>query len=93
MRTKRKEKPPRQDGLTIPQLADKLGISRIAVWNKVRRGQIPATKVGRQYIVSARDAHVALGEELSPAQRRWIRVTVRRAVRQYGEVLKRLSHE
>ena len=93
MRTKRTKKAPRQDGLTIPQLADKLGISRIAVWNKVKRGEIPATKVGREYIVSARDAKVALGEELSPAQRRWIRATVRRAVRQYGEVLKRLSHE
>lgn len=79
--------------MTIPQLAEKLGISRIAVWNKVKKGEIPATKVGRQYVVSARDARVAAGEELSAARKKWLEAAVSRVVREYGPVLKRLSRE
>ncbi|MEN6575887.1 MAG: helix-turn-helix domain-containing protein [Phycisphaerales bacterium] len=80
-------------GLTIPELAEKLGISRVAAWTKVKKGTIPATKVGRQYIVSARDARVAAGEELSGERKRWLEDAVDRVVREYGPVLKRLSHE
>jgi len=83
----------RQNSLTIPELARKLGISRIAVWNKVKTGEIPAAKVGRQYVISARDAKIAAGEELSPEQERWIKAAVKRVVREYGSVLKRLSRE
>jgi excisionase family DNA binding protein len=43
-----------QNSMTMPQLADRLGIIRIAVWNKVKKGEIPATKVGRQYVISDR---------------------------------------
>ncbi len=93
MRTIRTKKAPPQDSLTIPQLADKLGLSRVAVWNKVKRGEIPAAKVGRQYVISARDARIAGGEELSPGRKRWLEGAVDRVVREYGPVLKRLSRE
>ncbi len=83
----------RQNSLTIPELARKLGISRIAVWNKVKTGEIPAAKIGRQYVISARDARIAAGEELSSKQQHWIKVAVERVVREYGPVLKRLSRE
>ncbi len=93
MRTKRAKKASQQGSVTIPQLAGKLGISRIAVWNKVKRGEIPAAKVGRQYVISARDARIAAGEELSPERKRWLEGAVDRVVREYGPVLKRLSRE
>jgi excisionase family DNA binding protein len=83
----------RQRSVTVPQLARELGLSRVAVWKKIRKGEIPATKVGRQYVISEHDARVVAGKELSPDQRRWIKATVRRVVCEYGEVLKRLSHE
>ena len=83
----------RKKGVTVPELARELGLSRVAVWKKIKKGEIAATKVGRQYIISAHDAQVAAGKELSPRQRRWVKATVRRVVREYGEVLKRLSHE
>jgi len=82
-----------QNSMTIPQLANRLGISRIAVWNKVKKGEIPATKVGRQYVISARDARIAAGEELTTEQEQWIEAAVERVVRKYGSVLKRLSRE
>ncbi len=82
-----------QDNVTIPELASRLGVSRIAIWNKVRKGEIPAAKVGHQYIISARDAQIAAGEELTDKQEQWIEAAVDRVVRKYGPVLKRLSRE
>lgn len=86
-------KTPQEGSVTIPQLAETLGISRIAVWNKVKKGEIPATRVGRQYVISAREARIAAGEELSPARKRWLEAAVAWVVREYGPVLRRLSHE
>ena len=91
-KTKEKRMLP-QNSITIPQLADRLGISRIAVWNKVKKGEIPATQIGRQYVISARDARIAAGEELTSEQEQWIEAAVDRVVRKYGPVLKRLSRE
>ena len=51
--------------LTIPQLAALLGITRIAVYKKVKKGQIPATKVGRTYVISDPDITSILGNEVS----------------------------
>ena len=84
---------PREDSLTVPQLARKLGLSRVAVWNKVRKGEIRAAKVGRQYVISARDARIAAGEELSPERKKWLEAAVDRVICEYGPVLKRLSRE
>lgn len=78
---------------TIPEVAERLGISRVAAWNRVKRGEIPATRVGRQFIVSNYDAQVAAGEVLSPERRKWLEEAVDRVVREYGPVLKRLSRE
>lgn len=83
----------RENSLTIPELAKKLGISRVAAWSRIKKGEIPAIKVGRQYVVSARDARIAAGEELSPEQQKWLEGAVARVVREYGPVLKRLSRE
>jgi len=44
-----------QDYISIPALAKVLGISRIAVYKKVKKGQIKGVKVGRNYVVSKKD--------------------------------------
>ena len=36
--------------LTVKELADLLGISRVAVFKKIKNGQICAEKIGRNYI-------------------------------------------
>ena len=41
--------------LTIPELARMLGISRIAVYKRVKKGKIKAIRVGRNFAIS-RDA-------------------------------------
>lgn len=82
-----------QRDMTIPQLARELGMSRVAVWQKVKSGNIRAHKVGARYVIKAEDANVALGRSLTDKQRVWIHSAVGRVVRQYGTVLKRLSRD
>lgn len=37
--------------LTIPEFAKKLGISRIAVFKKVKKGQLEAIRIGRNWAI------------------------------------------
>ena len=77
--------------LTIPQLAARLGLSRVAVYKKVKQGQIKAEKVGRVYAISAGEANSVISGKATAADRKFLRKTVRKAVRQYGPVLEWLS--
>ncbi len=79
--------------ITIPELAKHLGISRIAVYRKVKKGQISAKKIGRVYIISSRQVAQILGEELSEPKKRQIDMAVKKVVQEYGETLKWLGRE
>ena len=41
-----------QNYISIPQLAKILGLSRIAVYKKVKKGSIPGVKIGRNFVIS-----------------------------------------
>ena len=43
---------------TIPQAAQLLGITRIAVYKRVKKGTIKAIRVGRTYAITARHISV-----------------------------------
>jgi len=79
--------------ITIAQLAKILGISRIAVYKKVKNGQIEAIRIGRNYAIP--DEYVAdiLGETLKEDTKREIDKAVRKTVEEYGEVLRLLGKE
>jgi len=79
--------------ITIPQLAEMLGLSRIAVYRKVKKGQIPATKVGRCYVISDRYINSILGKQVSSKDKGRIEAAVRKMVQEYGDVLKWRSKE
>ncbi len=79
--------------ITIPELARLLGVSRITVYNRVKKGKIPATRVGRIYVITDRTTREILGRRLSARSKRQIDAAVRRAVEEYGQVLKRLGRE
>ena len=55
----------RENHITIPQLAKLLGVSRIAIYKKVKNGQIPAKKAGKIYIISDSIVADILGKKLS----------------------------
>lgn len=74
--------------LTLPQLAEWLGVSRVTAWKRVRDGQIAAQKVGHNYIVSADTV-----SDLVRERENQIRAAVKKVVAEYGSVLELLSKE
>ena len=79
--------------LTIPELAKLLGVSRIAVYNRVKKGQIPATKIGRTYVITDQTMANVLGKKVTARGKKRIDAAVHKTVREYGEVLKQLGKE
>jgi excisionase family DNA binding protein len=84
---------PRKEYITIPELAKLLGVSRIAIYNRVKKGQIPATKVGRTYIIEDQTIRDILGKEVTTKGKKRIDAAVRKTIREYGELLKLLGRE
>ncbi len=79
--------------ITIPRLAELLGVSRIAVYKRVKKGEIPAIRIGRIYVITDRTVNRILGKKLTEKGKRRIDEAVKRTVREYGEVLKKLGRE
>ena len=79
--------------LSIPQLAKLLGLSRIAIFKRVKAGKIPAVRIGRNYAISEEFLDQIRGKTLSEERKDDIKSAVKRTVREYGEVLKRLGKE
>jgi len=83
--------------ISIAQLAKLLGISRIAVYKKVKQGKIKAIKVGRSFAISKEYVNKNLinvsGSPLLEEEKKGIEKAVKRTVEEYGEVLKRLGRE
>lgn len=79
--------------VTVPELAKLLGVSRIAIYKRVKKGQIPATKIGGTYIITDETVADILGRKVTDREKKRIDAAVRRTVREYGEVLKMLSRE
>lgn len=77
---------------TVQELANILGISRIAIFNRIKKGQIKAKKIGRNYIIQHEDAP-GFGEVMTEAIKKRINQGVKKTVKDYGEVLKLLGRE
>ncbi len=79
--------------ITIPELAKLLGVSRIAIYNRVKKGEIPATKIGRTYVITDKTVAEILGRKVTAERKKRIDAAVARTVREYGEVLRMLGKE
>ncbi|MCH7763519.1 MAG: helix-turn-helix domain-containing protein [Candidatus Marinimicrobia bacterium] len=79
--------------ITIPELAKLLGVSRIAIYKRVKKGQIPAVKIGRTYVITDLTIANILGKNVTRRRKKQIDAAVRKIVLEYGEVLKQLGKE
>jgi len=77
--------------ITIPQLAELLGLSRIEVYRRVRKGRIKAEKIGRMYVIEDKEVSHILGKKLTAKDKGQIEKAVKKAVKEYGEVLRKLG--
>lgn len=78
--------------ISIQQLANMLGISRIAVYKKVKKGQIKAIRIGRSFAIPRKYLDSILGKTLKESQKKEIGAAVKKAVKEYGETLKMLGN-
>ena len=79
--------------ITTTELAKILGISRIAVFKRIKRGQIKAIRVGRNFVIPRDSLPEVLGQVLSKKNKREIETAVKKTVREYGQTLRLLGNE
>ena len=75
------------------ELAKMLGISRVAIFKKIKSGAIQAEKIGRNYVIPKEEMGAVLGTLVSEARRKEIDRSVERTVQEYGDALRRLGKE
>ena len=79
--------------MSIQELAAILGISRIAVYKRVKKGEIKAVRIGRSFAIPRKYIDDITGTSLGAKEKNQIDAAVKRTVNEYGEVLKLLGRE
>ncbi len=79
--------------ITTAELAKILGISRVAVFKRIKRGQIKAIRVGRHFVIPKDSLPEILGQVLSKKNKREIETAVKKTVKEYGQTLRLLGNE
>jgi excisionase family DNA binding protein len=78
---------------TITQLAEILGISRVAVHKRIKKGEIEAIKIGNMYAIPKSYVAEIFGRSVSRRKKEAIDKAVRKVVKEYGDTLIRLGNE
>ena len=76
---------------SVSEFAEILGISRIAVYKRIKKGQIEAVRFGRSFAIPKKYILEIIGENLSEREKKIIEEAVEKTFKEYGEVLKRLG--
>jgi len=84
---------PNKQFTTVAELGKILGISRIAVFKKIKKGQIKAMKIGRSYAIPRKNITEILGRSLSEEQRVKIDEAVVRLFREHADTMRLLGRE
>jgi excisionase family DNA binding protein len=79
--------------LSTAELARLLGVSRIAVFKKIKSGKIKGFKIGRNYVIPREEFLRAIGTFISPEKKKEMDKIVQKAVREYGETFRLLGKE
>ena len=82
-----------KDFFSTTELARVLGISRVAVFNRIKNGKIKATKIGRSFVVAKKDVENILSTGISENDKEKINRAVKKTVKEYGETLKMLGNK
>lgn len=79
------------DFISTTEAAKILGISRVAVFKKIKKGEIEAKKIGRNYIIDKRS--LGIFQDMTLASKEKIRRAVDKFANEHSDVLKRLGKE
>ena len=75
------------------EVAQVLGISRIAVFKRIISGKLKAIKIGRIYAVPRSEFQCLSGDNLTLAQKKVIEDGVIKTIKEYKETLRLLGKE
>jgi excisionase family DNA binding protein len=75
------------------ELATLLGLTRQAVFKKIKAGEIKAIRPGRDFLIPKDELPRILGEVLSEKSKKEIEQIIKRLVLEYGETLRLLARE
>lgn len=78
---------------TVKDLAQLLGVSRIAVFKKIKKGQIQAIKIGRNFAIPKSELEVISGSMLRKQNKALIKKATEKTIKEYGEALRLLGKE
>ena len=87
------DKTTKNEFITIADLAKILGISRIAVYKRVKKGQIKAVRAGKVFLIPRSVLGGILGQTLGEKEKNEIAAAVKKTVEEYGEVLRLLGSD
>lgn len=79
--------------LSISQAAKKLDISRVAVFKKIKKGELFAKKVGNKYLIKEEDLCDVFQSCISKSQEKEVAKAVKKLFDEYGEAMKLLANE
>jgi len=78
---------------TITELAQILGVSRVAVFKKIKKREIQAQKIGRMFAIPKQELGIILGQTLTKEQKRIIDAGIKKTTKEYSKTLEMLGNE
>ena len=79
--------------ISTTEAAALLGISRVAIFKKIKSGEIKAEKIGRNFVIHRNNLPYVLSRFLGEDQKKDIHASVKKAVSEYGETIRLLGRE
>jgi len=84
---------PQNQYLSISNAAKILGMSRTAVYKQVMKGEIKSIRIGKTYGIPQSSLAEIRGGPISPAKKKRINRAVKKVVKEYAELLRKLGNE
>lgn len=75
------------------EIAQVLGISRVAVFKKIKQGKIKAEKIGRNYAIPKSEYLSITGKILSTDDKNFLIEGIKKTIKEYGYTLKKLGND
>lgn len=81
-----------QDYVSTIEAAKITGLNRTQIFRLIKANKLPATRVGRNYIIRKSELGI-LTDEITPKEKKDIEKSVDKVFEEYGDVLKKLGEE
>lgn len=79
--------------LSTTELAKIIGVSRVTVFNGIKKGKIKAQRAGRNFIINRADLPEILKEIINEKDKNQIEKAVKKTIKDYKETLRLLGKE